>query len=111
MQETTPGTHDDPAKILEVNEGASDEEIRAAYLRKVRQYPPDRSPAEFERVRDAYHLLRDPRARARLMFLSSGSDRPLSALADAHGTERRFVGPELWRESLRERPGVKEDRD
>ena len=52
---------EDPRQVLEIDAEAGEEEIRAAYLRKVKEYPPDRSPREFERVRDAYEMLRDPR--------------------------------------------------
>jgi curved DNA-binding protein CbpA len=45
--------------VLEVEAEAGDEEIRDAYVRKVKRYPPDRSPREFERVRDAYEMPRD----------------------------------------------------
>ncbi|HEY6845787.1 MAG TPA: J domain-containing protein, partial [Terracidiphilus sp.] len=52
-----------PYDVLGVSPDADDERIRAAYLAKLKQYPPDRSPAEFEQVRDAYDLLRDRRRR------------------------------------------------
>jgi hypothetical protein len=39
--------------------------LRRAYRRAVRQYPPDRDPAEFQRVREAYELLQDPVAAIR----------------------------------------------
>lgn len=50
---------DDPYVLLEVRPGASVEQIRRAYLRKVRVYKPDRHPAEFRRVREAYDRLRE----------------------------------------------------
>ena len=58
----------DANEILGVAANAREEEIRAAYLTKVKEFPPDRAPAEFERIRDAYDTLRDPRKRARAMF-------------------------------------------
>ena len=48
---------EDPRQVLGIDAEAGEEEIRAAYLRKVKEYPPDRSPREFERVRDAYEIL------------------------------------------------------
>ncbi len=51
----------DSGEVLGVNQDAGEEEIRAAYVRKVKEHPPDRSPEEFERIRDAYESLRDPR--------------------------------------------------
>ena len=75
-------TIEDPRQILEIEAEAGDEEIRAAYLRKVKQFPPDRAPREFERVRDAYELLRDPRQRTRLMLLAADPKQPLTSLLD-----------------------------
>ena len=74
-------THEDPRQVLEIEAEAGDEEIRAAYLRKVKQYPPDRAPREFERVRDAYELLRDPRRRTRRMLLAADPKQPLASPA------------------------------
>ena len=56
-----------PHDVLGVMPDASDAEIRAAYLRKVREHPPDGQGDAFERVRDAYEVLRDPRRRAEHM--------------------------------------------
>jgi len=56
-----PGLPSDPRAVLGVAPDATDEQIRAAYLRKVKEFPPDRNPVEFEQVRDAYELLRDRR--------------------------------------------------
>ena len=66
---------EDAREILGVAANAGDAEIRAAYLRKVKENPPDRAPEQFERIRDAYELLRDPRRRALQMLLGSGSKR------------------------------------
>ena len=44
----------DPTDVLGISPEATDEDIRAAYLLKVREYPPDRSPEQFEKVREAY---------------------------------------------------------
>ena len=60
----------DPGEVLGVGQDAGEEEIRAAYVRKVKEHPPDRSPEEFERIRDAYDSLRDPRRRMREKLLS-----------------------------------------
>lgn len=98
----------DPEAVLGVQPDASEEEIRAAYLAKVREYPPDRSPEEFERVRDAYDLLRDPRRRARNMILENTLDEPLAAWLDRSGHVRRFVGPDAWLEALAATPPQKE---
>lgn len=94
---------EDPREILGVPPNAGDEEIRAAYLRKVKEHPPDRSPAVFERIRDAYELLRDPRRRALHMLLSADPEAPLASLLPAQKRERRFTGPDPWLAVLREK--------
>jgi curved DNA-binding protein CbpA len=95
--------HEDPREILGVAANAGDEEIRAAYLRKVKEHPPDRSPAAFERIRDAYEVLRDPRRRALHLLLSVDPEAPLASLLPAQGRQRRFTGPEPWLAVLREK--------
>ena len=93
----------DPRQILGVGVEAGDEEIRAAYLRKVKEHPPDRSAAEFEQVRDAYETLRDPRRRMRQLLLSADPKQPLVSLLEARSSERRFTGPAPWLAVLKER--------
>jgi curved DNA-binding protein CbpA len=96
-------THDDPCQVLGISPEAGDEEVRAAYLRKVKEFPPDRAPREFEKVRDAYEAMRDPRRRARQMLLAADPRQPLASLLDGRVSERRFVGPEPWLAVLKER--------
>lgn len=55
---TLPDT-DDPYVLLDVRPGASHEQLRRAYLRKVKVWKPDRHPAEFRRIREAYDRLRE----------------------------------------------------
>jgi len=95
--------HEDPREILGVPLDAGDERIRDAYLQKVKEHPPDREPAEFERIRDAYEVLRDPRRRARHMFLSADPQAPLVSLLPASSQERKFTGPDAWLAVLREK--------
>ena len=49
---------EDPYAVLGVQTGASDDEIRKAYLSRVRSSPPDRDPEGFRKVREAYETLR-----------------------------------------------------
>jgi hypothetical protein len=87
-------------EILGVPANATEEEIRAAWLSKVKEFPPDRSPAEFEGIRDAYDILRDPRKRAREMLFLTTFGGPLVSLVDEHKVQRTFAGPQPWREVL-----------
>ena len=67
----------DPYEILGLGPDAGDRELRQAYLSKVKEHPPDRSPEEFERIRDAYELLKDPVMRVRRMLKSTDPFAPL----------------------------------
>lgn len=91
----------DPRAVLDIPLNASDEEIRAAYLRKVKEYPPERSPEQFEKIRDAYETLRDPRGRMRSLLLSADPEAALASLAGMEGPQRRFAGPQPWLEVLK----------
>ena len=94
---------EDAREILGVTPNAGDAEIRSAYLRKVKENPPDRAPEQFERIRDAYDLLRDPRRRALQMLLAVDPNAPLVSLLPARPAERRFTGPGPWLAVLREK--------
>jgi curved DNA-binding protein CbpA len=94
---------EDPREVLEIDAEAGEEEIRAAYLRKVKEYPPDRAPREFERVRDAYEMLRDPRSRTRALLLAADPKQPLVSLFDGLKPKRQFIGPEAWLAVTREK--------
>jgi hypothetical protein len=91
----------DPRNVLGVNQDAGEEEIRTAYICKVKEYPPDRSPEEFERIRDAYDRLRDPRRRMRDRLVSVDPLAPFVATIEPNAPQRRFAGPRPWLEVLR----------
>ncbi len=93
----------DPYAVLGIGRNADDEQIRAAYVAKLKQFPPDRSPAEFELVRDAYDLLRDRRRRAQHMLFSIDTEAPLQSLLEGMDNDRRFAGPGPWLAVLKER--------
>ena len=91
----------DPFEILGISPGATDDEIRAAYLAGVRECPPDRSPEQFEKLRDAYEKLRDPRARIRHRLFSVDPTAPLNSVFAEAQPSRRFVGPGPWLDVLK----------
>ena len=103
----------DPTEVLGVGQDAGEEEIRAAYVRKVKEHPPDRSPEEFERIRDAYDSLRDPApAHARQAAFrgpvcaagfrcrTEGPAAPLCRTAAVAGGAERKVTPGMSREEI-----------
>jgi curved DNA-binding protein CbpA len=91
----------DPREVLGVSPNAGEEEIRAAYLRKVKEYPPDQAPEEFEKVRNAFETLRDPRKRTLAMLHDSDPGAPLASILDGRAPRRLFAGPQPWREVLK----------
>ncbi|MDA0840986.1 MAG: J domain-containing protein [Planctomycetota bacterium] len=90
----------DPFKILELREQCSDEEVRQAYLKKLKQFPPDKEPLEFERIRDAYEQIKDPRRRIQRTLLAADPRQPFTQLLD-DAISRKFIGPEVWLEVVR----------
>lgn len=97
-------TRSDPWSVLGVSPEADDEQIRAAYVRKVKEFPPDRSGPQFERVRDAYEQLKDPYRRAKYVILGANAERPLESLLDDVPGLRRYVGPEPWLAAMKSQP-------
>ena len=95
----------DAREILGIPLNAGEEEIRAAYLQKVKEHPPDRSPEQFEKIRDAYEALREPRRRMRDMLLSAEPEASLASLIAGQANERRFAGPQPWLDVLKEKKG------
>ena len=94
---------DSPQNILGIAQDAKAEEIRAAYLAKIKEFPPEKYPAEFERIRDAYTILNDPRQRSRMMLVSADPEASVVTLLDNHSQSRQFVGPEAWLDAMRKR--------
>lgn len=93
---------EEAASLLGVNLGAGDDELRAAYLEKVRRHPPDREPEQFERIRDAYERLRDPTLRARQVLDGPEPGLPLPRLLEGVKPTRAFIGTGLWLDVLKE---------
>lgn len=91
----------DPRAVLGVSVTAGPGEIRAAYLEAVKRHPPDRDPEAFERIRDAYEALRDPKRRIQSVLLAEDPRTPLAEWLDAQKKTRRFVGPRPWLDALR----------
>ena len=90
-------------EVLGIPVTAGEEEIRSAYLARVKEHPPDRSPEKFERIRDAYETLRDPRRRMRDMLLSADPEGPLVSLVEGQPARRRFAGPRPWLEVVKKK--------
>ncbi len=96
-----PDLDEDPHRILGVIEGSGGEEIRSAYLKKIKEYPPDKFPEEFERIRDAYEILKNPRRRTLLQLRSVDPEAPLLDLLNSLEDNRLFVGLGPWLDEMK----------
>ncbi len=52
-------------QILQISKEASDDDVKVAYIRMVKQHPPEQDPDQFIKVRKAYENLKDPAKRAK----------------------------------------------
>lgn len=92
----------DPWQILGIEAKASEEEIRTAYLARIKEHPPDSSPEEFERIRDAYQAVRDPRRRVQSLLFAADPEAPFASLVDE--SRREFTGLGPWLAALKKAP-------
>ena len=53
-------------KTLELGMEAEEEEIKKAYFKLIRKYPPDKNPDIFKEIREAYDMLRQEKFREEL---------------------------------------------
>ena len=119
-------TRGEAHEILGTDDDTSVDAIRRAYLRAVKAHPPERDPDGFQRVREAYELLRAPAAQIpvtdapRTAFnelLASywdavdeghhhASDEVFERLRAEHGDEDEVRWLEFERASDEERPDI-----
>lgn len=59
--------------ILNLRKGATDQEIKQAYVEQVKRYDPEKHTEHFMKIQKAYEKLRDPKARAREDLLTYNS--------------------------------------
>ena len=74
-----------PFNILGVEQKAGDEEIRKAYLKLVRQYPPDQNKEVFQKISKAYELIKNAKNRCKynLFNRQNDCDSPLALLCES----------------------------
>lgn len=90
-----------PFAVLGIDPTAGADAVRAAYLAAIRRSPPDRDPAGFRRIREAYDAVRDEERRLALRLFGPAPLERLESLLDEAPDERRFVGPAAWLDVLR----------
>jgi curved DNA-binding protein CbpA len=92
----------DPYLILGVPRDATDEIVHQAYLRAVRDCPPEQDPQAFQAIRSAYETIKTQKLR--LEYVLFNTDLPtLEDLLQRLGQDRqpRRLDLDLFRELLR----------
>ena len=95
-------------EILGISVNSDQEQIRRAYLEKVKQHAPDKDPEEFERIRDAYTKLRDSQGRTRQLLLMVDPRAAFTTLLESDSTVRLFTGSALWWKVLKQKRRIGE---
>ena len=90
-----------PFELLGVDETAGNDEIRAAYQRAIVAHPPDRDPGGFQKVRDAYDVVRDEDARLELRLFGPPRLESFLELLEDVGEGKRYVGAGPWIAALK----------
>lgn len=67
-------TADAAFEILGVSSDADEHQIRASYLKLVKQYPPERDPDKFRQIQAAFQAARDPLQQAKSLLMPSDLD-------------------------------------
>lgn len=72
-----------PFDVLDVDEDASDADVKKAYFQMVRQFTPEKHAERFKQIREAYDLLKDPsqRLEAEVFNFTKPSSIPESEVA------------------------------
>ena len=88
----------DPYTMLGLSGDPSDAEVRAAYLRAVREYPPEQHPVRAVAIRTAYEAIKSVDARARHRLFPPAADDSLDAVIEevrCRTTRHRFTLAQL----------------
>ncbi len=97
-----------PYAILDVGENATQEEIRQAYLEKLKMFPPEKDQAKFQEITDAWHLVENEVARAKLKVFGIpqevNHDLKMSDLFCSNAGEFKRPGMEFWLKLLKQEP-------
>jgi tetratricopeptide (TPR) repeat protein len=108
-----------PYEVLGVERTAEARDIKRAYFAKVRQFPPETHPEEFQRLRAAYELLSDEEARRAYDERQKDSGPQLDPVTSArleravelHNEGQAPQAREVLEELLREQPQLHVARD
>ena len=89
--------------VLGISSEAKPDEIRAAYLKQTAAHPPDKDPAEFEKIRDAYDLLKDPVTQFCQEVLHRPAEVSFKAVCPPSDWRRKYVSADVWMQYVKEK--------
>jgi DnaJ-class molecular chaperone len=82
--------------IFDLPHDASEEEIRQAYLQKVKKYTPEKDPIQFRKITEAYENIKNERIRIHNQLHSIGKvsdcEEKLFELAKVKPLKRKRIG-------------------
>ncbi|MCB2182409.1 MAG: J domain-containing protein [Desulfobulbaceae bacterium] len=91
-----------PYQILRIKEDADDASVKKAYLAAVKQFPPERFPEQFQKVREAYEKIGTEKDRLRYALFDTSMPDPLeiAELLLQDGTKKRRLNEKQFRKLL-----------
>lgn len=90
-----------PEEVLGVARGADEQEVRRAYLAKVREFPPDQAPEQFQLISEAYELLKDPRILLGMKMSQAAAREFPMELLEERKDRFRFAGMNAWLKAMK----------
>jgi len=92
-----------PYLTLDISENATDEQIRQAYLQKVRAFPPEKNGERFAAIQQAYALVngREARSELKLFGLPCGDENSIADLFPESDEERKIIPMQIWLDELK----------
>ena len=92
-----------PFYILKVSPHADDEEVRKAYIKAVRRFPPDRNREEFLLIQNAFKQIKNRRDRIkRYLFTLKKVDSLCEAVPD-FPNKRNILNEKEWMKIIRKK--------
>ena len=90
-----------PYLTLELAENASDDDVRAAYQRKVRECPPEKDAQRFSAIQQAYDLVKTAEKRSELkLFGIPEQPAKLTDLVPDETHLRKNIPMDIWLKEL-----------
>ncbi len=65
-----------PYETLDISKDCNDETVKQGYLLMVKQFPPERFPEDFQRIRSAYEKIKTEKDRAALELFDTTLPEP-----------------------------------